>query len=76
MRESAAADLSDTVQRSMIDDEVSCDRQVGTCRDSPSDLCLRQASAGAELSKALRRDCEASPLKQGDGLPHAIRNRG
>jgi hypothetical protein len=72
MRGRAVADLRDTVYRLMIDDEISFDCEVGTCRDGPSDLCLSQAPAGAELCKAPRWDCKAPPPQQRDGLPYAI----
>jgi hypothetical protein len=38
MRERSVADLRDTVNRLMIDDEIFCDCQVRTSRDSPPDL--------------------------------------
>jgi hypothetical protein len=64
------------VQRSVFDDKVFCDRQVGTCGDGPADLRLSQASAGAEHGQAPRRDGKASPAQQRNGLPDAIGYRG
>jgi hypothetical protein len=38
MREGATPDVRHVVQRSVFDDEVFRDRQVGTCGDGPADL--------------------------------------